>query len=82
MYVRTVSGKSFQLFNNREIAKFLLFVAPKLSAAGDKIVGELPRLVWTDEVVRLSEIANIIKLRRERHKLHNPPPVFDDKIPF
>ena len=82
MYVRTASGKSFQLFNNREIAKFLLFVAPKLDAAGDKIVGELPRLVWTEEVVRLSKISETLRLRREKLNLNNPPPVFDDKIPF
>lgn len=81
-YVRTKSGKSFHLFNNREAAKFLLFVAPRLHAAGDELDGAAPRIQMTDEVNALAKIAQKIRRNREVSKKMPPFPTFDDDIPF
>lgn len=81
-YVRTKSGKTFHLFNNREVAKFLLFVAPRLHAAGDELEGKAPRIVMTDEVNALAKIAQKIRKNREVSKKMPPFPAFNDDIPF
>lgn len=79
MYVNTKGGKTYHLFNNREIAKFVLFVIPKLSAAGDSLVGPMPHMRVTDETKELVKIAQ--KLREKKNQYHEQPP-FDDKLPF
>lgn len=81
-YVRTKGGLTFHLFNNREVAKFLLFVAPRLHAAGDELDGEVPRLIMTEEVNALAKIAQKVRKNREVSKRMPLFPPFDDDIPF
>ena len=80
MRVEMASGKCYQFSNNRDLAKFHLFVVPKLIAAGDKVVGQMPRLEMTDEVNRLAKINQRIRANKARRSADTPP--FDDGIPF
>ncbi|MGL4352786.1 MAG: hypothetical protein ACRCTP_02375 [Aeromonas popoffii] len=82
MIVRTQSGKVFSLDDDPvDVAKFLLFVVPKLHAAGDLLEqGHLPHLKVNKEVEVLMNIANRIK--HNKYRKHQSSLQFDDDIPF
>lgn len=83
MIVRTQRGQIFHLSDDdpTDVAKFLLFVVPKLHADGDLLEeGHLPHLKITPEVEVLMNIANRIK--HNKYRKNQSSLMTDDSIPF
>lgn len=66
MIVRTLQGRTYTLNTNWEVAKFHLFIVPKLAMAGDRAVGDLPELKMDDDVLTLSTIKNTLRLKKAK----------------
>lgn len=76
MEIRTTDGMVYRPKDNLALAKFLLFVMPRLKC---QVEGLVPRLVITDDVRRLMNCATRLRLKREEF-LNSK--TFDDEIPF
>lgn len=93
MRYELANGVKVDLYNNTDIAKFLLFVYPKLHS---HFVGEVPHMTVNKNIEKLMLIRNklldnrikIIARERARRQIidafndHDVPVDFDDDIPF
>lgn len=89
MIFKLSNGEEVNLVNNRETAKFLTFVYPRL---GTVFVGEIPRLVYSEEVKKFQAINRQIQHNRHLKAARDAArqqlieeytfDEFDDDIPF
>lgn len=89
MKVDLSNGERLIMKNHEDLAKFLLFVAPKLVTAGITVVGDIPRLVMNDKItayvkinqkLRQNKMSKVCKELMKQQALDRPP--FDDDVPF
>lgn len=89
MIFKLSNGDDVNLVNNREVAKFLTFVYPRLDV---HFVGEVPHLVYTDDVKKIQAINRHIQYNRRQKAARDAArqqlieeymyDEFDDDIPF
>lgn len=88
MKIDLSNGERLIMKNHEELAKFLLFVAPKLVKAGVTVIGDIPRLhmnpavttyVKINQKLRQNRMSNACKEMMTQQAFAKP---FDNNPPF